>query len=807
MPFVLQKAWPCLPLAPRLLNIVKPLEGRAFTDSPACTLRSHYDGPHISKRTFVAALTAHDHVKSLQIETSDISSKALVPSNPLSEYDAEAADIPRKVQAEPYQGWRERLNTFENLEYESDVDAPPSQGKRLVDIDRYRADPDLWIELLRFRRRIRGLEGILPLWNRLKNNRLVLSNSVLRCGVLELGFQRPEVLKQVFRYAEDTYEKTGFRCFQLYFKIVGHFLRTEPWNAYQWHSRLKKNFAPSDEEFKMMFGTMNGNNKQALVAYQKFYKCFRFPQMYGIIIPSLCSQKLHKAALAWHKILIADGDFPYAYSSAEPLLHELALQRREELLLRCTKELVDGGVSFAKSTDGTLKANIFISREKMNRIHGEFYGIAPKTISDEFCARLFATKFFSVDTVIKGLQILGMDTIGPMAMREIALRAVVDGVCNSETVAQHISNLSRAGISTGGSVLSRLIQKLAAENSNQILTDMVHCDLHPEAFEDWKLQESLLASYQAAGDQRQVDRTLAILLLDTDARNTNATRLNFLLRTCLTREHWKEMSQILNTMREQNVYLSSKSCAYLRACVLAPRQVSKRPSTTDELNVIINAFQWTMCAGGLILPKGWVEILRRLGMSGQLDEYEKLALWLARWYTDAAFRASQINHNVDFGAMRNDRIETRLEQLSPRSPLHPCRIIFSETATRAIVAWGFQHSPNMAWYSRLTPEQRASTATSNQAPWTWGLHFLNKLRAHGVWIDRNIVASSCTTRLKMMFGPGLSARRINRQAREHREDDIAVYVGAMERILGNDLFPSSQFRELSFLGRYSRQIS
>ena len=802
MLFVLQRNSLCSPSFLRLAFVAR-LKGARLSSQPSeSALRTHIHRPHITRRTFAFTSILCIQVTKYLIGANETSPGDSVSSDSLPEPNATPVTEEVKHAATRLRRWQRRLTTFEQFKYESDIDAFPSQGKRLLDVHRIRRDATIWIELLQFRRRTLGPEGIIPLWNRLKNSSLLFGTNVLQCGVLELGFQNPEVLEEVFQYAEDRYRKKDFRCSHLYYIIVGHLLQIEPRKAYYWHTRLKNSFAPSDEEFKQMFRQINAADREVLAVFERIYADIICPQMYSTVIPSLCDQKLYDSALRWHKALVANGDFPSSYLYAQPLLHELASRGWKYILLRCTTDLVNGGVSFPESTSQTLKTNTVISREMADSFYAKFYGFAPRSLSDDFCARLFATRAFSVGTVMKGLQILGFDVIGPMALREIAARAITDGMCSSEIVVQHLSTLRHAGISIGNSVLSRLIEKLAFASEDRILADAINCDLHPEAFEDWKLQEKLLASYIAKGDQLQADRTLAVLLLDSKARHRTPDHWNILFRTCLTQRHWRGMHQILETMREQKFSLSSKSCKYLRECVLTPRQVSKGPSTTDDLCSIINIWQWKMCAGGYILPKAWIEILRRLGMTGQLVELEKLAFWLARWYTDSTFQASQVETGINM-SYRN-----RLTDLPPRRhPLHPCNIIFTKSFVQSVVAWGFRHSPGMIQYSKLTFREQKSINASNEAPWMWGLQLLKKLKACNVYIERKDVARSCRLRLKIMFGPGLSRRRVNRLIQKTNKSGPENYVDAMKHIWGQDLFISLKPRESIFLGnKYSSRF-
>ena len=698
--------------------------------------------------------------------------------------------------------WRKSLTTFKQFEYESDLEAPSHRGPRLVDLYRYQQDREIWTELFLFRRRNYGIESVIPLWNGLKSRGVPLRQQILESGLLELGYQRYDILDEVCDYASHIHQSTRQGLSQLYWEIVRHFLQTDTSKVYRWHTRLLRDFAPSEHQFKELFHGAKMSDERLRIL-QRIYQDLSFRRLYTVIIPTLCQDRLYSMALEWHNLLMRNGDVPPNSSYAAPLLHHYALRGHERQVLKLTKELVDAGVSFASSTDQSLKENTFISREMMDRVHGRFYGIAPKTLSDEFCARLFATSLFSVDTVVRGLQILGTDAIGPLSLREIASRSCSAETCNAETVVKNISTLKQAGISIGTSLLSRLIQKLATECRAYGLYDVVNCDLHPEAFEDWKLQESLLASYQTAGDQRQIDRTLTVLLIDTSAKDYTSAYWNILLRICLTRRDWKEMSRILETMREQNIQVSSRSCSYARTCMLSRRRVGRGPSDMDNIPLIISVWKMSLCGGGIIPAIAWIEIFRRLGMRGELAEFEKLALWLARWYSDAIFRASQLRFSIGPEELRKSGTLNLLEDLETHDPQHPFQVIFNATFIRAVIAWGFQHSSSSRDYLQMSPKERDQSITSCEAQWMWGLRLLHKMRSYGVLITQVNVAKASMQRLIAVFGPGLSRRLINRASQRRRDSSIERYIAGMERLWGERLF-MSQVKGLSGLSQTMR---
>ena len=690
--------------------------------------------------------------------------------------------------------WEKSLITYSQLDFESDFRLHPGSGlriidgSRLVDDPRYKEDIDLWVQLILFRKRVYGLQSLRSTLKEIFSKRVPLHSRLLDSGLLEYAFQDTwqRGLYPLIAYATHLWRMEGYRYDSLYADVVGHFLTTDCSKAYLWHTRLAPNFPPSEAQFKQIFLGVRKNDA-SLIIFREIYKDLLFRRMYSWIVPKLCEDETFVAAAAWHYFLLMHGDFPPNSSYVEPLLQHLTQTGHHDQARLITQKLVEAGVAFEDSSDRSTKGKILMSRETMNRIQGETYGIAPKKLSDEFCARLFATKIFSVETVIKGLHVLGTEAIGPLALQEIALRACSVEKCQPEIIVQSLNQLKEAGISIGGSVLSRLIAKLAMEKEHEILLDVVRSDLHPEVYEDSALQESLLTSYERAKDQRQINRTLAVLLFDKEPNLRETFHFNLLFRSSIRHDDRIRMSQLFETMKEQHIPLLEESCKLFRKYVLSERQVSKGPATIEELDFIINVWRTAMCGGSHIPPSAWIEILRRLGMKGQLIKYEEVARWLGRWYLDHNFRRSQMSFTV-IHEERATASSAASDDIAPRSQLHPCRILFSDEVVRGVITWGFQYSPHDERYRQTTADRRTKIDTIPWASWMWGLQLLVDLREFGVWFDNSIVGRACVNELVKLFGPGLSKRKINRRAKRNRVASIEEYGAAMVILWGPELF-------------------
>lgn len=676
----------------------------------------------------------------------------------------------KEEEIKPDGSWRHRLATLEQFQYTSGLDGSVDEWPRLLE---HVKNFDIWLELIQFRRRRQGIEGIRPLFKYIQCKELQLpTHGNTADGLWEQflhhGWETSRVWEDVIPYARKLQLVTGRSWPKLYLKILNHRLRYKPSTAFGWHEGLHRDFSPSSEQLKEIFEQVVMNDP-GLAAFKSIYIDLPIRDMYATVIPRLCRLEKYGHAIKWHHLMMRMNDVPSSSAVAEPLLHYLAIYGNDKQLIEMTKGMVDAGVSFPGSIEQAYRSNSFISKEIINKRLAEIHGIPSKPFGDEVCARLFATTAFSIDMVVNGLHLLGIDSIGPLSLRELASRER----SSPKAVCQRIDQLRNCGIALGSSTYSTLISSLASRGESELLKDVIDCDMHPDAFADRKLQESLLASYHQNGDHRQAKRTLAVLTVKVPAKDIDGVRWNLLLRSALKRKNRINLYQILDAMQEKGVPVCGRSSCYMRAQLLSVRNVSKRPQDTSELPTIIGIFQRILRTGGKVPTLEWREILRRLGMTGNLIEFEKLSIWLADWYSSSMFRASQ-------SSVFSGNLEHLPRNLSTRHPRHPLRIIFPKMAQQAIIAWGFQH-PGDIW-------NRTTKLRNKGLTWRWGIELLRQLRARKVSVRRSTVSRACKLRLIALFRDGKSKRKINRRARARNAHTVEYFAEEIERAWGENVF-------------------
>lgn len=679
--------------------------------------------------------------------------------------------VSRRVHSAHRGSIRRRLWGWEAFQFESNVGGSNASGLQLVDDPEHSDDFRIWIELLRFRQRVYGLQGTLDIWKGIKKRRLTLpvrgpQADILWSSFISHGFEQGELLDEVYLHAREIFKNTGTAWQDIYKEIVGNLLATDPGQAYRWHDLILPIHRPSPDEVGYVFNQALAS-KVALGVFEQIYKELDVRTLYANIVPRLCDLDLYDTAHKWHHLLMQMGDVPGSSDAVKPLMRHLTLYKSSDQLQDFTRSLIDAHVPFTVSTCQASQGDPIISRETMSRMLGEAHSIAPKSFSDEFCARLFATSAFSVDLVMSGLRMLGWESIGPLSLKEIASRDAT-----TEAVSTRIDQFRELGISIGSSIFAKLIEQLAMQGKQDMLEALISSDQHPDVLEDRELQESLLASYHAAQDLPRFNSTLAVLTCRSK-ENVAFHKMNLILRSYIRQRNLTAAIRTLEDMRLAKVPVSTRSTRFIRYSILRPRKVGRRPVSLavhfDDLGHLIGLWQAIVRCGGYVAPLSWREVLRRLGQTGRLEEFEKLALWLVVWYHPDKAKSYRAWSSSYAGSKRRAWVP---RELSAYHYCHPYRILFSSVQQEAIIAWGFRTLAMKPTPSRCSLESPRT--------WTWGLRLLLKLKKLGVAVSKGRVRRVLKHRLNILYGPGRSAVPANRLARTNNPYPLNFLVENIE---------------------------
>ena len=308
--------------------------------------------------------------------------------------------------------------------------------------------------------------------------------------------------------------------------------------------------------------------------------------MYSILVPRLCANGDVHLALKWHRKLIAKGDPPRRGQDVEKLRQMLIEKRLWGASLEVNKSVVAEKVdvilpstSPAQAEDDRRKALQSFISELDKRV-----GIAPFTpeIEDRTCARFFATSFFSVEFVMEGMSLFGLTKFGSLSIREIVKRTIRGNHCDACLTQQYFARMQKLGLYCD-TRYGRLLEHLSKEGKEILLHSIVTSNFHPDMYDDFKFQESLLRSY----DMTVVERTRAVLYFEMEEREPEIR--NMMLRANL---------ENLELMVGDGVPITYKSRASLLESIYIKRQPWIAESKLLSLTRVflrlpyVTAFEW-----------------------------------------------------------------------------------------------------------------------------------------------------------------------------------------------------------------------
>lgn len=671
-------------------------------------------------------------------------------------------------------------SAWTELVHQADVDSDEAIGELAVDEPENRNNMALWTEILNVRHRIHGVEGVRAVLNGMFRRAVDLptegdyadmlwqafihanlSSSLEAEGKVELD--QCLTTEKVSAYAQRLKQTTGRQYSKLYKILVSHCLRIDPGTALKWHIRLKEaGLATSDSFVEVLDELMSiSPSREAFKAFFKpVYRQLQRRDLYDFIIASAFRHNWSEGStILFHRLLIVSGDLPGDAYSQDPRVVKLFRQAQET---KPGTSEYDRAVGPGKRTTRLPYATV--NREMMNTVLGEVHGIKPKELSDDFCARMFATRAFSVSWVVKGLSLFGAEKLGPLATREMAVRSGSPQVFRDD-----LRELKAAGLSTGDSMFARLVVKIAEEDNEELWRALLDSDQHPEAYDDAWTQSDLLKFYLE--QQEWVSAHLSLLTAFFSGEGASLRAWNQMLQHyMLIHDHPATLST-LQSMMNQEIPLTSYTMDLLRSHILPPRKVGRRqehmhgPRSFEPAEFVAKAYIYSAQLRKHPRSVQWVEVLKRLGMGHRWEEFERVVLQLLK----------EPGGSPDEDEYRWER-DMRMERLKK---------IFNSTMRKAVFIWGFQSaSQRNQLRPQLSTQKSGSSAGAGATQakpvtiewWAQGLSLLQRLKASGFDFDAAEIRLVFVQRMLILFGPAYSTRAINHEARRNNRLSLAHYI-------------------------------
>lgn len=661
---------------------------------------------------------------------------------------------------------------------------------------------EAWCKILEYRKRTDGVAGVMDVWAGMRKRKIALPVDGPHADVLWTTFLNAVIvpnsdepkrllLKDLFEHAKHL-KATGTGFYRSFHTVlVGRFLRVIPagasgtrsattWPGLKWHrAACELGFCESRSlPFLVMHVLKSENPTIAFASWQQLYRHDQnhfgndMGGMYDLCMPLVLLHANRNPALvvAWHSFLVRNNDVPSPeLATNEAVKYLLGISSGGEMSSANHLQLERLSAILDKDRGDTRPpTSPTLSRALMSGLVGDVHGIKPKVISDKFCARMFATQAFSLETSIRGLALLGTETLGPIALRELAVRAGTP-----EVLKERLADLKDAGIAISPSRYAHILHTVVANSQTILFQTLLASDQHPESYDDQHTQETLLANFLEAENWPLAH--IALISLSSKDIGETSRAWNRLLQHYIRNQKRKEVVRIFDHMCSEQLYITSRSLNFMVKYLLPARAVSKNPMLSqtprvagfDADNFVANAHMYATLHNQALTPERWVEILKRYGMTGRLTGLERLVHWLMRRHYS---KEEEDESNGKRRVVHHD-ISTRDKILNP-------------VMLRAIIVWEFRY----AGIRNVLVPSMAPLQTVSDFSWTRGITLLLQLKQMGLRVRTKDVRRAVTGILWMLFGPGVSKRRINLHLIRRNRLTIMEYVEAANNAWDQTLF-------------------
>lgn len=680
----------------------------------------------------------------------------------------------------------------------------------------YLSDASRWLQRLMVWERREGVTGIREVLTEMRAQGFDFSEAGDKAkNIWNLLCKHRELWGVSLEYAADVRSRTGKVWDALYIAIMRQCCQDGDPATLRWHAYFKDRYHVPCEPLKAIIGAVFQSQRLS-TTFKQLYLAVNERNLYDTIIPRLCHRKKYRAAVDWHLFLTEHGDRPTAALSDHPFVRQMEFpgSRRFSFASDAVEELPALGPlrsrRYGKEASPIQRVPTFsFTQEVMSRVMGDVHNIRPVEITDQFCARLFATHAFPIDFVIMGLGAFGAQSVGPLSLRQLALR-----LDSSSALLEKVHKVREAGISIRECVFAQAIVKLATEKKEKIYNALLATDQHPEVLDDKETQLRLLRSYFERSDWHNVHWTLYIL------RHfhhwTENYEWNALVQHHAKESGWDQLSVVIEDVRQSGVRLTQETISCIFGYKMRPRRAGHRPIATREAYDSLFLANFLRCLfedGWPVRPWQWNEVTRRLAMDQQWEEFSRIILWLTRTY-DPSWANTGENVYSFTHPSRQDRQRLWMAStgsLPATADEHFLRQLFPPSRQGAIIEWGFhcgfqKLESSLKWKLEIkrhadqkSSDDRKGASTGDTSaieqedvlfppPDLYplrGLALLVELHSLGVHIDQVRVERVLRMRLWQLYAPfNISNVPKNRRAYQINPWPLEKLLFGVQRVLG-----------------------
>jgi len=714
------------------------------------------------------------------------------PSSDVSAQDAKAL---RVVSGENFGKWQALLYDPARLAAESDFSRRHRTRKLLVDRPENHGDLALWSCLLDFQKRVNGDAGVEKIWRALWNRKALFKTdgplgAPFWQTILEAAVKSHDgrMLQNVYIYSEWMQHMHNAKWPGLYSTVIRHFLSAhDHQRAVQWHVRLFPNFDPGAGEFLSILRQFARNEElHHASTLQALYAMSPYRPMYDSMVPYLYNQGMSKQAMQWRILFVAHNDMPQQLAASRPFLRFLHgyfpyLHLSEEERSRVSA-VTDHGEESPK-----------LSRELVNRVHGQTFGITVKNYNDHLGSRWFATSWVSLDTAISTVAALGIEKIGPLSLQSIAVREA-----SSEALLSRIEQLRTHGIGLPDGNFAKLLVHFAEQQLEDMYLSLLRSDFHPDVWDDISLQKRLIEM-----DSNMLDVKVYKLLLSANhyiLQQSAKETANALVEAHFRERDWRGLLTVLEDMESMRIGLDRARARVIFQNLL--EDISRDAGLHSQTATKTVDFYLATCKQLArmetpIPTRCWVRMLRFFGRVGRLDDLEELSVSLVTAYMNPRSRRPGFipvhlddlpqSMQVAFRGVEGIIGVYVPKDLPTQNPMHPLRRIFGPKMISSMVRWSF--STTLSHFPPHRSVLQRGTPGFSRSHYARVVSHLRLLKDRGLWVDQRHLARRIVVRLSYLYGPGGPVNRRIDRARAANTVPLAVMKTHIDEAWREELLP------------------
>ncbi|KAF5018917.1 hypothetical protein F66182_9082 [Fusarium sp. NRRL 66182] len=450
----------------------------------------------------------------------------------------------------------------------------------------------------------------------------------LRDNILRTALTHTDRMEELFTFAQQLQETYKFQWPELYLKVVHFYLgQTDFEAAFRWHLRLMPMFRPDLDSFGTLLTSFAIDfSPQIQSTLTRMYVFNPYRELYDYVVPALFDSGQSHPARVWRKRFILFHDHAKSRKSM-PFLDFLSRYFSKVELTPEELNILNRGSGVDDIVEKSAHASTNSNKPK-------------GTFSDKFTARWFASSWASSEFAINLMHKLGLRTIGPQSLQSIALRED-----DAQGVNDRLAQVRNLGIDIAPRVYCKALVSFAERGEDGLVRDLLHCDVHPDEFEDPETRQMLLAASARQQDWRRERLLQEVEGLTAEKPSKKgkslSKELNKNLSTALSTKGLAKVRNVLDRMDNLNVSMEQKNSEVLLHRVFEdiwyhPKLSKQKTHGYQQDPQLDRAIHLALriARHGVAVPiRYWQILLYNLGRLGRFNEFEELSYEICELYS------------------------------------------------------------------------------------------------------------------------------------------------------------------------------